>query len=256
MPARLRLIAAAAVICVGGVWGTARAADEALEPPELEWSFEGIFGTFDRASAQRGFQIYKEVCSVCHAMEYMAYRHLSGIGFSEDEIKAIAAEVEVVDGPDEFGEFFTRPGRPADFFAAPFPNVQAARAANGGALPPDLTLITKARKGGPNYVHAILVGYDEPPGDAEVREGLNYNPYFTGAQIAMAQPLFDDMVEYADGTEAKVDQMAHDVATFLAWAGEPELEERKRTGLTVVIFLVVLTALVLAVKRRLWADLH
>ncbi|MFQ5972550.1 MAG: cytochrome c1 [Alphaproteobacteria bacterium] len=256
MPARLRHIAAAAVICAGGVWGTAEAAAGALEPPELEWSFEGIFGTFDRASAQRGFQVYKEVCSACHAMQYMAYRHLSGIGFSEDEIKAIAADIEVPDGPDEFGEFFTRPATPADFFAAPFPNDQAARAANGGALPPDLTLITKAKSGGANYVHAILIGYDEPPGDVEVREGLSYNPYFTGAQIAMAQPLFDDMVEYADGTEATVEQMAHDVATFLAWAAEPELEERKRMGFTVVVFLVVLTALLLAAKRKLWADLH
>jgi len=232
------------------------AAGDVPHPPSVNWSFNGLFGTYDRGALQRGFQVYTEVCASCHALELLSYRNLRAIGFSEDRVKEIAAEVEVTDGPDDEGEMFERPGRPSDRFVSPFPNSQAARASNGGALPPDLSLMTKARKDGINYLNALLVGFADPPADKEIAEGMNYNPYFPGGQIAMAPPLSEDVVEYADKTKATVAQMASDVTTFLAWAAEPELEERKRMGVKVVLFLIVLTGLLYAIKRRVWADLH
>jgi ubiquinol-cytochrome c reductase cytochrome c1 subunit len=221
------------------------AAGDVPHPPSVNWSFNGLFGTYDRGALQRGFQVYTEVCASCHALELLSYRNLRAIGFSE-----------VTDGPDDEGEMFERPGRPSDRFVSPFPNSQAARASNGGALPPDLSLMTKARKDGINYLNALLVGFADPPADKEIAEGMNYNPYFPGGQIAMAPPLSEDVVEYADKTKATVAQMASDVTTFLAWAAEPELEERKRMGVKVVLFLIVLTGLLYAIKRRVWADLH
>jgi cytochrome c1 len=185
------------------------------------------------------------------------YRNLEALGYGEKAIQAIAAEHEVTDGPDEEGEMFERPARPSDRFVAPFPNPEAARAANNGALPPDLSLMTKARAGGPDYLFALLTGYEEePPEGVEFVEGMYYNPYFPGRQIAMPPPLFDDAVEYADGTPATVEQMARDVVTFLSWAAEPEMEERKRLGIKVILFLVVLTGLFYAVKRKVWSDVH
>ena len=234
----------------------AMAASDAPELPSVDWSFGGLFGTYDRGALKRGFQVYTEVCSSCHGLNLLSYRNLSAIGFTDDRIKEIAAEVEFTDGPDDEGEMFERPGRPTDKFKAPFDNEQAARASNGGAFPPDLSLITKARKDGANYLNALLTGFTDPPEGKEIAEGMNYNPFFPGGQIAMASPLSEDAVEYADKTAASVAQMATDVTTFLAWAAEPELEERKNMGVKVVLFLIILTALFYAIKRRVWADLH
>ena len=245
---------AAAVIAIGAA-GTAVAA-EARHPDARSWGFNGIFGTFDRAALQRGYQVYKEVCSACHALKYLSFRNLAEIGFSETQAKAIAAEYEVEDGPDEDGEMFTRPAKLFDRFVAPFANDNAARASNNGALPPDLSLVVKARLGGEDYLYALLTGYVEAPAGAEIAEGMSYNPYFSGNQIAMAPPLDDDAVEYADGTETTVAQMSSDVVTFLAWAAEPRLEDRKRLGFKVMIFLIVLTGLLFWVKRRVWRDVH
>ena len=235
----------------------AASAAEAPKPSAQDWSFDGIFGTYDRGALRRGVQIYNEVCASCHSLKLVAYRNLGDIGFGADEVKAIAADFEVTDGPNEDGDMFTRPARPADRFAAPFENVQAARAANNGALPPDLSVITKARKGGADYIYAILAGYlEEPPAGVELADGMSYNEYFPGQQIAMPSPLGEDAVEYADGTKATTAQMSKDVTTFLVWAAEPAMEERKRLGVKVMLFLIVLTALVYALKRKIWSDLH
>jgi ubiquinol-cytochrome c reductase cytochrome c1 subunit len=250
-------IAALAIATVAFTSGSALAAGGAPKPPKQSWSFDGLFGTFDRASAQRGFQVYTEVCAGCHAMNLMSYRHLAGIGFSEEEIKAIAGEVEVTDGPNDEGDMFERPGIPADRFVSPFANDKAAAASNNGKVPPDLSLMTKARFNGSDYVYALLTGYkDEAPADVEVPEGGNYNTYFPGHIIAMAAPLSDDAVEYTDGTKATLDQHARDVTTFLAWAAEPELEDRKSMGIKVLLFLLVLTGMLYAVKRQVWRDQH
>lgn len=247
-------ILATAALAFALLAGPARAAEA---PAAQSWSFQGIFGTFDRAALKRGFQVYTEVCASCHSLSLVSYRHLRKVGFSEDEVKAIAAEIEVEDGPNDEGEMFTRPGKPSDRFASPFANDQAARAANNGALPPDLSLMTKARKGGPDYLHGLLTGYaDEPPDGVEIMEGMSYNKYFPGNQIAMAPPLSDEAVEYADGTETTLDRHSLDVVTFLAWAAQPELEERKRLGVKVLLFLIVLTAMLYALKRQIWSDLH
>ena len=227
---------------------------KALKSPGF--SFQGPFGTFDRAELQRGFQIYQEVCAACHALKYFAFRNLPRIGFGEDQAKAIAAQYEVTDGPDAEGEMFERPGRLADPMPSPFANDNAARAANNGALPPDLSLIVKARAGGEDYLYSLLIGYEDPPSDVELGDGMSFNPYFGGSQIAMPPPLFEDGVEYADGTAASVDQMARDVTTFLTWMSEPDLEARKGMGTKVMIFLVLLTVLLYMVKRKVWRDVH
>jgi ubiquinol-cytochrome c reductase cytochrome c1 subunit len=255
MPVRLAFLAAAAAIGLGS-GGAARAAEGALAPIERNWSFDGLFGSFDRAAAQRGFQVYREVCSICHSLDYIAFRNLTELGFSEDQVSALAAEYQVTDGPDDTGEMFQREAKPSDHIPPPFPNEQAARAAQGGALPPDLSLITKARADGSDYVYSLLQGYEEPPADAEGPEGMHYNLYFPGNWIAMPLPLSPDQVSYADGTSATVEQMASDVTTFLTWAGEPTLESRKQTGLKVMLFLIVLTGLLFATKRKIWAEVH
>ncbi len=239
-----------------GLQASAALAVEVKHPPARDWSFSGVFGQFERAPMQRGLQVYREVCSACHGLRLIAFRNLAALGYDEDEIKAIAADYTVMDGPDEEGEMFERPGRPTDRFPSPFANDKAAAAANNGAVPPDLSLMAKARDDGPNYIHALLTGYVEPPTDFEVIEGASYNPYFPGNQIAMAAPLFEDAVEYADGTPATVEQMAADVTTFLMWAAEPSLEERKSMGIKVMLFLLVFTGVLYAVKRKVWADLH
>ncbi len=227
------------------------------KPEARDWSFHGMFGTYDRGALQRGFQIYREVCAACHSMSLVAYRNLTGIGLSEDQIKAVAAEYEVTDGPNEEGEMYSRPAKPSDRFVAPFANDNAARASNNGALPPDLSLMAKARKGGPDYLYALLTGYkEESPEGVTLMEGMQYNVYFTGNQIAMAPPLADDAVEYQDGTKPTLAQLAQDVTTFLNWAAEPELEERKRMGIKVLLFLIVLTAMMYALKRQVWRDQH
>jgi ubiquinol-cytochrome c reductase cytochrome c1 subunit len=249
--------AAAALALTIGASGHALAAGEKIELPSHDWSFTGIFGEFDRAEMQRGLQIYQEACSGCHSLDMVSYRNLAALGYSEDEIAAIAAEKTVIDGPDDEGEMFERPARPSDKFVAPFPNPQAAMASNGGAFPPDLSVIVKARKDGYNYLYALMTGYsDEIPEDVSIADDAYYNAYFPGHQIAMPSPLSEDLVEYADGTPATVEQMAHDVTVFLAWAGSPEMEQRKRIGIAVMIFLVIFTGLLYAYKRKVWADLH
>lgn len=224
--------------------------------PRQSWSFDGPFGTYDRAAAQRGFEVYDVVCSHCHSMKLLHYRDLAGIGYNEDEIKAIAASKQVTDGPNDQGEMFQRPGRPFDVFVAPFANEQAARAALNGALPPDLSLIVKAREGGADYIDALLQGYKNPPPGMKMAENMQYNEYFLGHQIAMPPPLAGNDVQYADGTKPTLTQEAHDVATFLAWASEPTMEERKYTGAKVLIFLVVMAGVLYGAKRQIWADVH
>jgi len=231
---------------------------EMVDPIKVDWSFKGLTGTFDRASLQRGFQVYKEVCASCHSMQYLSYRNLGEPGgpeFSEQEVKAIAASFEIEDGPDSQGEMFTRPGKPSDKFKSPYPNVQAATAANGGAYPPDMSVLVKARKGGANYIYSVLVGYEDPPPGVTLDDGVYYNKYMAGNKIKMPNNLMDGLVEYADGTESSVDQMAKDVTTFLAWAAEPSLEDRKRMGLKVILFLLVLFVLAYISKQQIWRDI-
>ncbi|MGE0417539.1 MAG: cytochrome c1 [Acetobacteraceae bacterium] len=255
MRALRSLVAGAALAALAAI-APAIASEEAPHPPSQNWSFNRIFGTFDLAAAQRGFQVYSEVCSACHAMQFLHYRDLSGIGLTEPQIKAIAAAVTVPQGLDDQGAPKEGPGTPASQFKSPFPNDVAARAANNGALPPDLSLIVNAREGGANYVNGILTGYADPPAGFKLQDGMNYNKYFPGHQIAMPKPLSDGQVTYADGTTASVEQMAHDVVTFLAWASNPELVERKQMGVRVILFLILMTGLTYAVKRKVWANVH
>ncbi len=230
-----------------------------VEFEQQDWSFKGIFGTYDRGALQRGFQVYKEVCAACHSLNLVSYRNLSQPGgpeFTKEQVKAIAAEVEVRDGPNEEGEMFDRPGIPSDRFVSPFPNDEAARAANGGALPPDLSLMTKARGDGANYLYALMTEYkEEAPDGVELRDGMSYNPAFSGGQIAMAPPLSEGIVEYSDGTKPTVENMSRDVVTFLAWAAEPHMEERKTMGFKVLIYLIILAGLLYATTRKLWSRI-
>jgi ubiquinol-cytochrome c reductase cytochrome c1 subunit len=231
-------------------------AGDVLKPKEIQWSFEGITGKVDEASAQRGFQVYKEVCAACHSLKRIAFRNLTEIGFSPEEVKTIAAEYSVVDGPDDFGDMFDRPARPSDRIPSPYPNEKAAAAANGGAYPPDLSLIVKARKNGANYLHSLLTGYENnPPKGVSIAEGKYYNPYFSGGAISMAPPLSDGLVTYLDGTEATTEQMSKDLVNFLQWAAEPEMEERKQMGIKVLLFLFVFTGLFWVAKRRIWSRI-
>ena len=244
-----------AILCSCFIAPTAFAAGDAPKPEKQIWSFKGAFGTFDRAALQRGFQVYKEVCAVCHSMNHLSYRNLADLGFNDAEIKAIAAEYTVVDGPNDEGEMFDRPGKPSDKFVNPYPNQKAARAANNGAYPADLSLMTKARLGGADYVYALLTGYKEPPEGFDLQGGMAYNEYFPGHQISMPVPLMEGQVEYADRTKATVEQMARDVTTFLAWAAEPEMEKRKQLGIAVLIYLGLFTLLMYFGMRRVWARL-
>lgn len=227
------------------------------------WNFNGFFGAYDRTQLRHGFQIYNNTCAGCHSMDLLAYRDLQDIGFSEDEVKEIAGAVQVMDGPDDTGEMFERPGRASDRFKAPFPNEQAARAANNGAYPPDLTLIAKSRAGvgftaydGADYIYSLMTGYEEtPPEGATLGPGMYYNHAFKGHQIAMPPPILDTTT-YDDGTEASVEQQARDIAAFLSWASEGNLEDRHRIGIKAVLFLVIFTLIAYAVKRKVWADVH
>lgn len=232
----------------------AKAADIGVKIPHQEWSFSGPFGTFDRGALQRGLQVYKQVCAACHSMDHLAYRNLTALGYSEDQVKTIAAEYTVMDGPNEEGEMFERPARPSDQFKNPYPNEQAARYVNNGAMPVDLSLIAKARKGGPDYIYALLTGYAEPPEGEVMGTGQHWNKYMAGHKIAMAAPLADDIVAYEDGSPMTMDQYAKDVSHFLMWAAEPHMEVRKRTGIKVVLFLLVFTGIMYAVKRKIWKD--
>lgn len=227
----------------------------AKKPLQLVWPFEGIFGTFDRQAAQRGAQVYLEVCSTCHSNHNLYYRNLKDIGFSEAEIKQLAQKYTVKDGPNAEGEMFDRPALPSDRFVSPYPNEEAARAANNGAYPVDLSLIIKARQDGPNYVFSLLSGYQEAPANVKLMPGLYYNPYFEGGQIAMPPPLTEGQVTFSDGTSATVEQMAKDVVVFLQWAAEPEMEHRKSIGLKVMIFLLVFTVFFYMAKKKIWKNI-
>ncbi len=238
-----------------------------LPPKELSWSFDGITGTYDRAALQRGFQVYKEVCSACHSLNMVAFHDLAaegGPGFTEAQAKVIAAGYKIPAEPNDKGDIFDdkgnrlmRPGVLADHFPPPFPNEQAARAANGGALPPDLSLIIKAREGGPNYVYSILTGFSQkPPHGFKVQDGKYYNPYFAGRNISMPPPLSSGSVTFSDGTPATVSNEAKAIVTFLAWASEPQLEARHRIGLQVLSFLVLLAGLLFLSYRKVWHGKH
>lgn len=249
----LLALTTAAAMAVGA---TAIASTGAV-PPARDWSFTGLFGTFDRASAQRGWQVYEEVCHACHGLKFVAFRNLETLGFSPEQVTDIAARFQVPAGPNDEGEMFETPGKASDRIPSPFANDQAARFANNGALPPDLSLIVEARVGGPDYVHAILTHYLDPaPEGFTLNPGMYYNVFFPGHQIGMPPPLSDDRVTYADGTPATVEQMATDVVTFLTWAAEPNLEERKQLGMKALLFLIVLTGFLYALKRQIWSDVE
>ena len=244
------------------------------EPKEMSWSFTGPFGTYDKAQLQRGLKVYKEVCSACHSMNLVSFRTLEGLGYSEAQIKAFAANYEVQDGPNSDGEMYMRKAVPSDHFPSPYANHEAAAASNNGAAPPDFSLIAKARgitrgfpqfvfdiftqyqEGGPDYIYSLLTGYDEEkPAHLEVAEGTHYNPYFANAAaLAMAKPISDGQATYDDGAPQPVDQYARDVASFLMWAAEPHLEERKRTGFMVMVFLVIFTGLIYLTKKSVYAN--
>lgn len=224
--------------------------------PNIDWSFNGPFGTYDKAQLQRGFLVYKQVCSACHAMNKNYYRDLTGIGYSDAQIKTIASEYTVMDGPNDEGDMFERPARGSDHFKRPYENDKAAAFANGGALPPDLSLITKARVGGADYVYALLTGYEAAPAGVTLLTGQHYNKYKDGNIIAMAAPLSEGQVTYEDGSPQTLDQYSKDVSAFLTWAAEPEMEARKRMGAKVVIFLAIFAFIMYLTKRKVWEKLH
>ena len=244
-----------AILLFGAFLSPAWGASDDVDLKTRDWSFSGPFGKFDKSKLQRGLQVYKEVCSTCHSLKYVAYRNLSDLGYNKDEIKAFASEYIITDGPDDEGEMYEREGKPSDYFVSPYDNANAARAANGGAYPPDLSLITKARNGGADYLYSLLIGYIEAPKDFNVREGLYYNKFYSGNLIAMPQPLYEDSVEYADGTDASIENMASDVTEFLAWAAEPEMDTRKRIGISTVSFLLIMVVLSYLAKVQIWAPL-
>tara|TARA_B100000029_G_scaffold499851_1_gene570786 strand:- start:764 stop:1546 length:783 start_codon:yes stop_codon:yes gene_type:complete len=224
-----------------------------------DWSFKGYFGKFDRAALQRGYQVYTEVCASCHSMKYLSYRNLAEEGgpeFSEEEAKAIAASFEVTDGPNDDGEMFTRPAKLSDKFVNPYQNDKEAIASNGGAYPPDMSVLVKARKGGADYVYSVLLGYEDPPSGISLDDGVYYNKYMYGNNIKMPKPLSDGMVEYNDGTNATEEQMAKDVVTFLAWSAEPHLEARHKIGFKAIVYLVILSILVYLSMKRLWSRIE
>ncbi|SHM31148.1 cytochrome c1 [Roseibium suaedae] len=272
----VRALTAAAAIAVAA---PALAAGEAPHIPREQWSFAGPFGTYDQAQLQRGFKVYREVCSACHSLKQVSFRNLAedgGLGYTEEQAKTIAADYTVTDGPNDDGDMFDRPAILADKFPSPFPNEQAARASNGGAYPPDFSLLAKARAAhrgfpwfvfdaftqyqeqGPDYIHALLTSYEEEvPEGVTIPEGKHYNPAFlAGNAIGMAQPITDEAVEYTDGTPMTVDQYARDVAAFMMWAAEPHLEERKKIGFRVIIFLIVFAGMLYFTKQKLWRNVE
>lgn len=252
------------------------AAGDAKAPREQKWSFSGPFGHYDKAQLQRGLKVYIESCSACHSLDRIAFRNFEALGYSEDQVKTLASEYEVTDGPNEEGEMFERPAILADYFPSPFPNPEAAAYANNGAVPPDFSLIAKARsatrgfpqfvfdiftmysEGGPDYIYSLLTGYvDEPPEGVEITEGTYYNPYFLGGEsLAMAPPLSDEIVTYDDGTPETVDQYAKDVSAFLMWAAEPKLESRKSLGFKVIIFILIFAGLLYLSKKSVWSKVE
>ena len=234
-------------------------AAEKVEYIKTDWSFKGLFGKFDRGALQRGYQVYTEVCSSCHSMKYLSYRNLAEKGgpeFSIEQAKAIASSFEVIDGPNDDGEMFTRPGKLSDKFVMPYENVKAAQAANGGAYPPDMSVLVKARSGGVDYIYSLLQGYEDPPADVTLDDGVYYNKLMYGNKIKMANQLSDGLVEYADGTQATVEQMSKDVTTFLMWSAEPHLESRHKMGFKAIVYLIILTILVYFSMKKIWSRIE
>ena len=234
-------------------------AAEKVEYLKTDWSFKGLFGKFDRGALQRGYQVYTEVCASCHSMKHLSYRNLSQPGgpeFSKEQVKIIASQFEVRDGPNDDGEMFDRPARPSDNFVSPYSNDKEATAANGGAYPPDMSVLVKARKGGADYIYSLLLGYDEPPEEISLDDGVYYNKYMAGNKIKMSNPLSEGIVEYADGTQATMEQMAKDVTTFLSWAAEPHLEERHKIGFRAIVYLIIITILVYFSMKKIWSRVE
>jgi len=250
----LRLVSLIFILLFSGSSFSAGSSDQKM--PKHKWSFSGITGTFDKASIQRGYKVYREVCSGCHSMNLLYYRDLIDIGFSEDQVKSIASDYTVLDGPNDEGEMFERSAKPADKFISPYANEQEARYSNNGSYPPDLSVIVKARKNGADYLYNLLLGYSDPPNDFELSEGMYYNKWYEGYQISMSQPLDDEYVDYDDGTENSLPQLAEDVVTFLAWSAEPELEIRKNIGVKVILFFLITGFLFYLMKKRLWKDIN
>jgi ubiquinol-cytochrome c reductase cytochrome b/c1 subunit len=274
----LALVLAGSLLGLAAVAQPAFAADEQSHetpaPPRVKWSFSGPFGKYDRAQLQRGLKVYREVCAVCHGLKYVAFRNLADLGYSEGQIKAIASEYKIQDGPNDQGDMFEREGRPADYFPTPWPNENAARARYNG-VPPDMSVLAKARgyergfpwfifdmftqfqEHGVDYIHALMTGYKEkPPAGFTLPQGSFYNEYFPGHAIAMPPPLSDKRIDYTDGTPTTVDQFSKDVSAFMMWAAEPHMEARKRIGFQVMIFLIVLAGLLYFTKKKVWADAH
>ena len=245
------------VISIYSYNGTAAERSHELLNPG--WSFKGFFGKFDRASLQRGYQVYTEVCAACHSMKYLSYRNLSEAGgpeFSVEQAKIIASQFELTDGPNSDGEMFTRVARLSDNFVGPYENIQAATAANGGAYPPDMSVLVKARKGGADYIYSLLLGYEEAPEGISLDDGVYYNKYMAGNKIKMSNPLSEGIVTYIDGTEATEEQMARDITSFLAWAAEPHLEARHKIGFRAIIYLIIMTVLVYFSMKKLWSRIE
>jgi ubiquinol-cytochrome c reductase cytochrome c1 subunit len=260
--ARKLLVTGAIALAALATGAVAIAAGTEEHPPHRHWHFQGPFGTYDRAAAQRGYQVYHEVCAACHSLSLLAYRNLMELGLTENQVKDLIKDIQVSDLNDD-GQPVDRPARPSDYFKKPFPNAAAAAAANNGKAPPDLSVIIKARPNGPDYVHGLLTGYvpydkltPEQIKAFDVKKDDNFNKYFPGHKIAMAPPLADDKVTYNDGTKATLDQEASDVVEFLAWASEPHMEDRKRTGVRVILFLLAAAGLLYAVKRQVWSNKH
>jgi cytochrome c1 len=252
-------LAAALLVGLAAQTGVSLATHDEPHIPRQSWSFEGLFGKYDRAQLQRGFQVYKEVCSNCHSMRLLSYRNLGEQGgpeFSPAAVNILAGQVQVADGPNDKGEMFQRPARPSDRFRSPFANDQLARNANGGALPPDLSVMAKARPAGPDYIYALLTGFHETPADMKIAKGLHYNAAFPGHQIAMPPPLSDGLITYTDGTKPTLDNYAKDVSAYLMWAAEPKLEERHKTGAQVMIFLLAFAVIMFLAKRAVWGRKH
>ena len=234
-------------------------AAEKIDLLKTDWSFKGITGKFDRGSLQRGYQVYTEVCSSCHSLKYVSYRNLfepGGPEFTKEQAKAIASSFEITDGPNNDGEMFVRPAKLSDKFVMPYENVKAAQAANGGAYPPDMSVLVKARGGGVDYIYSLLQGYEDAPSGMTLDEGVHYNKYMYGNKIRMSAPLSDDIIEYGDGTKATVEQMSKDVTTFLMWAAEPHLESRHQMGFKAIIYLIILTILVYFSMRKIWSRVE
>lgn len=270
-----KIAAAGLALGIGFIASSAFAAGYPVNKPrEVEWSFAGPFGKWDLGQLQRGYKVYKENCSNCHSIELLSFRNLEQIGFSEEEVKAIASEFEVTDGPNADGEMFERPAVPADRIPGPYANTAEAAALNNGAVPPDFSLLAKARapergfptfvfdmftlyaENGSDYIYSLLTGYKEPPEGEEIADGTHYNPYFiAGKALAMAQPIYDDGIDYDDGTEATISQQAQDVTAFMTWAAEPYLVERKQLGFKVLVFLLILTVLLYLSKKQVFASM-